>query len=112
MGIADQAKRDLKEVLPDFSGQSRKRLQELISSPDFGARIPPAEVKAIAANEGKSVDALMLSLLPLARTLSRPPISQYLVGAVALAACVARPGSAWSWRVDPAAPIKLVSTAS
>jgi len=83
MKTADQAKKpDLNKVLPEFSEGSRKRLQELVSATDFDARIPAADVKAIAANEGKTVDALMMALLPLARTLSRPPISQFLVGAV------------------------------
>ena len=83
MTTADQAKKtDLRQVLPDFSEGSRKRLQELVGAQDFGARVPAAEVKAIAANERKTVDALMIALLPLARTLSRPPVSQFLVGAV------------------------------
>ena len=83
MKTADQAKKaDLNQVLPDFSEGSRTRLQEITNAPDFGARISAADTKAIGTNERKSVDELMIALLPLARTLSRPPISNFFVGAV------------------------------
>ena len=73
---------DLNSLLPEFSEKSRERLQRLLSAPGFSGHIPAAEAEALAESEQKSVDALMLGLLPLARTYSRPPISNYHVGAV------------------------------
>jgi cytidine deaminase len=73
---------DLGSLLPKFSEKARKTLRRLLDEPGFSGHIPVSEVKSLADSEGKSVDALMLELLPLARTYSRPPISNYLVGAV------------------------------
>jgi len=73
----------LSRLLPKFGEKSRDRLLHLLNRPGFSGHIPASEVKGLLESEGKSVDALMLDLLPLARTYSRPPISNYLVGAVA-----------------------------
>lgn len=73
----------LSKLLPQFSDSSRDRLRRLLNGPGFGGQIPASDVISLAAGEGKTVEALMLELLPLARTYSRPPISNYLVGAVA-----------------------------
>jgi len=74
---------DLGSLLPTLSEKSRKTLRDLMNQPGFSGHIPAREVKGLADTEGKSVDALMLELLPLARTYSRPPISNFRVGAVA-----------------------------
>jgi cytidine deaminase len=74
---------DVSQILPGFSDPSRQRLRVLIASRDFGARISADDMKILAANERKTVPELMLALLPLARTLARPPISNFYVGAVA-----------------------------
>ncbi|MBZ5570311.1 MAG: cytidine deaminase [Acidobacteriia bacterium] len=80
---ADDSKgNDLNSLLPEFSEKSRDRLRRLLSAPGFSGHIPAAEAQALAETEQKSVGALMLGLLPLARTYSRPPISNYHVGAV------------------------------
>lgn len=70
-------------ALSKFSEKSRERLSRLLKQPGFSGRIPAAEVKAVCDSEGKGVDAVMLDLLPLAKTYARPPISNYFVGAVA-----------------------------
>ena len=75
--------KDLNQFLTGFSESSRRRLTELVSSRDFGARIPAADMKSLAENEKKTVPEIMLALLPLARSLSRPPISNFYVGAAA-----------------------------
>lgn len=81
---ANEPKRDsLRAALAKFSQKSRERLLGLIQGPGFSGQIRAAEVKAICDGEGKSVDAVMVDLLPLARIYSRPPISNYHVGAVA-----------------------------
>jgi len=51
-----------------------------LQDPKFSGRIPGSAVEAIAKSENVSVDDLMLSLLPLARSYSRAPISNFFVG--------------------------------
>ena len=81
---ADGPKDDvLKTALAKFSEKSRGRLSRLLKEPGFSGQIPSAEVKVLCDGEKKSVDAVMIDLLDLARTYSRPPISNYKVGAVA-----------------------------
>jgi cytidine deaminase len=71
------------EALSHFSGKSRERLLGLIKQTGFSGRIPALEAKSLAENERTSMDALMVNLLPLGKTYSRPPISNYRVGTVA-----------------------------
>lgn len=73
----------LSKLLPQLSGKSRDQLLRLLNSAGFSGQITAPEVASLAAGEGKTIEALMVELLPLARTYSRPPISNYLVGAVA-----------------------------
>jgi len=73
----------LAKLLPQFNDKSRDQIFRLLKEPRFSGHIPAAEVVSLADSERKTVDALMVELLPLARTYSRPPISNYLVGAVA-----------------------------
>ena len=54
-----------------------------LRAPDSSGRIPAKTVQELAGLERMDVDSLMLGLLPVARTYSHPPISNYLVGAVA-----------------------------
>jgi cytidine deaminase len=81
---ADDVKDNLlSTALAKFSEKSRQRLLRVLKEPGFSGYIPRVEAKALCESEGKSIDALMIDLLPLARTYSRPPISNYYVGAVA-----------------------------
>ena len=80
---ADFKADSLAKLLPHLNGKSRDRLLRLLQAPDFSGHIPAPEVALLAENERKTADALMVDLLPLARTYSRPPISNYFVGAVA-----------------------------
>lgn len=73
----------LQKLLPTLSSASRKTLQTVLNSPGFTGQILPSAVKDLLNSEGKDIASVMLSLLPLARTYSRPPISNYHVGAVA-----------------------------
>jgi cytidine deaminase len=73
----------LADILPSFTAESRRKLRTILSSPGFTGKIPAAAVRDLLASELKTVAALMLALLPLARTFSHPPISNYHVGAVA-----------------------------
>lgn len=73
----------LATLLPSLQSQSREQLAHMLKAPGFSGHFPAQDVVTLADREHKSVDALMLDLLPLARTYARPPISHYLVGAVA-----------------------------
>jgi cytidine deaminase len=79
---AQQSESTLAQLLPKLSPESRQRVSSIVAQPAFSGQIPAADVKAILASERGDMDALMISLLPLARTYSRPPISKYLVGTV------------------------------
>ena len=72
----------LTRLLPKLSERSRQTLLRLLNQPGFSGHLPAAEVNALLESEQKSLDALMLALLPLAQSYSRPPISNYHVGAV------------------------------
>ena len=58
--------------LPSFKQTSRDNLHRLLNRPGFSGQIPEAQVNALLAAEQKSIDAVMVGLLPLARTYSRP----------------------------------------
>jgi cytidine deaminase len=73
----------LTRLLPQFKDRSRDQLLRLLKAPGFSGHVPASDVAELAEREHKTVDALMVDLLPLARTYSRPPISNYFVGAVA-----------------------------
>src|SRR5262249_19504702 len=69
-------------ALAGFSAESRSKLRSLVTSNDFTGQIPAPTVQDLAASEHKTIAALMLALLPLARAYSHPPISDYHVGSV------------------------------
>ncbi len=71
------------KALANFSEKSRERLLGLIKESSFSGQISAADAKAISEAEGKSIDQVMLEMLALAKTYSRPPISHYQVGTVA-----------------------------
>jgi cytidine deaminase len=84
LAASEDSKRDsLAATLPAFTSESRKKLQDVLSSPGFSGQIPAAVVRDLLVSENKSLAGLMLGLLPLARTYSHPPISNYRVGVVA-----------------------------
>jgi cytidine deaminase len=73
----------LGQLLPAFNDRSRELLLGLLSQPGFSGQIPPSDAKTLLEIERKSIEVLMVELLPLARKYSHPPISNYLVGTVA-----------------------------
>jgi cytidine deaminase len=64
------------------TGSSRQRLRAILNRAGFSGQIPADEVRRLAASARTTVDALMVELLPLARTFARPPLSDFHVGAV------------------------------
>lgn len=81
-GVGDSESDGLDQLLPNFGRTSRDSLHHLLAEPGFSGQIPAADVRDLLTGEQKSIDAVMLGLLPLARTYSHPPISNYHVGAV------------------------------
>ena len=73
----------LADVLPHFADESRRKLTAVLRDPVFSGQVPAAVVEDLLVLEQKDIATLMLGLLPLARTYSHPPISNYHVGAVA-----------------------------
>jgi cytidine deaminase len=81
---ADEVKQNaVSTALAKVNEKSRQRLLRILKEPGFSGCIPSAEVKALCDGGGRSIDAVMIELLPLARTYSQPPISNFYVGAVA-----------------------------
>src|SRR4051812_2646161 len=74
----------LAELLPKWTAAARSILQQSLT-PEKGGRIAPEVVSQLAAS-GKPIDTLMQELLPIARTYSKAPISNFLVGAFAAGA--------------------------
>jgi cytidine deaminase len=70
------------EALAGFSSQSLQMLLAAINDRTFRGQLRPALVADLLRLERKNADDLMLSLLPLARTCARPPLSNFFVGAV------------------------------
>ncbi len=81
-GSANPGDDSLAAVLPAFTRESRRKLQATLSAGGLSGQIPVGLVHDLIVSEGKSVSAVMLGLLPLARTYSHPPISNYRVGVV------------------------------
>ena len=73
----------LASVLPNFNPESRKKLRTLLSTREFSGQILVGFVQDLLVSERTTVATLMVGLLPLARTFSHPPISNYRVGVVA-----------------------------
>jgi len=69
---ADFKNDTLAKLLSQLNDKSRDQLLRLLKSPRFSGHIPASEVASLADSERKTVDALMVDLLPLARTYSRP----------------------------------------
>ncbi len=78
----EQTRNQTMAALSSFSPQSQQLLRSLVAQKAFRGCIDAVAVQQLLRFEKMSSDDLMLSLLPLARTLSRPPLSNYLVGAV------------------------------
>jgi cytidine deaminase len=76
----------LSELLPGWSDASRTLVQNRLIKPGATGRISADDVAALARTESRTVENLMVEMLAVARQFSRPPISNFKVGAVALGA--------------------------
>jgi len=73
----------LSKLLPAWTDKSQEKLRGLLAGNEFRGRIAMTDAGSLATGEQITVETLMLQLLPVARLYSRPPISNYQVGAVA-----------------------------
>jgi cytidine deaminase len=72
------------DALSKFGEAGRRKLLAGLSSTGYRGGIDGAIVKDLLRVEATTIDELMVKLLPLARIGSRPPLSDYHVGAVLL----------------------------
>ncbi len=77
-----QAHNQVMTALSSFKPRSQEILRSVLDDKGFRGQIGAAAVRELLRSESETIDSLMLSLLPLASTFSRPPLSKYLVGAV------------------------------
>jgi cytidine deaminase len=75
---------DLPTILPTWSDAARRILAERLARPEASGTIDAATSGALRAALGMTEQQLLIALLPAAREYSRPPLSSFRVGAVAL----------------------------
>lgn len=72
--------------LAGFSMEGATRLEKILTGDSYRGRLESSEVAALMHPESLSRDALMVKLIPVAKSFAHPPISNYFVGAVVLGA--------------------------
>ena len=72
----------LRQILAKFTDKSRALLLNLMQDPGYRGQITAANTAALAQNESTTVEQLMIELIPLARSHSHAPISNFFVGSV------------------------------
>ncbi len=81
--LADDSKSAaLRQMLPQFTDKSRSLLLKLMQDPGFSGQIAAADAAALAQNESTTIEQFMVSLIPLARSYSHAPISNFFVGSL------------------------------
>ena len=79
-GISAEA---LGKLVPSLGQPSHDRLLRVLNDRRLRGQIPAREVEFILASEHRSLDELMIQLLPIAQLRSHPPLSNYRVGILA-----------------------------
>ena len=81
--LADDTKSDaLRQTLPEFTDKSRSLLLKLMQGPGYSGQIPAAHAAVLAQNESTTIEQLMIKLIPLTRSYSHAPISNFFVGSL------------------------------
>ena len=81
--LADDSKSAaLRQMLPKFTDKSRSLLLKLMQDPGYRGQVTAADAAALAQNESTTIEQLMVGLIPLARSYSHAPISNFFVGSV------------------------------
>ncbi len=71
-------------ALADFKPEARTVLESILADKNYRGRIPAFAVASLMKTQGLAREALMLKLIPVAKSFAHPPLSNYFVGAVAL----------------------------
>ncbi len=71
-------------ALSDFGAEAQRTLRAALSDRSYRGRVQVSDVSALIKAEQLTRDALMLKLIPVAKSFAHPPISNYFVGAVIL----------------------------
>jgi cytidine deaminase len=79
---ADDLNSSLRKALPKFKDESLALLRRSLEDPTFRGAISAKDSATLCKNENLSVDDLMLTLLQLAKSYARAPISNFFVGVV------------------------------
>ncbi|HET7440395.1 MAG TPA: cytidine deaminase [Terriglobales bacterium] len=72
----------LRQMLPKFTDKSRSLLLKLMQDPGYSGQITTVDAAALAQSEGTTIEQLMINLIPLARSYSHAPISNFFVGSL------------------------------
>jgi cytidine deaminase len=81
--LADDTKSAaLRQTLPEFTDKSRSLLLKLMQDPGYSGQITAAHAAVLAQNESTTIEQLMIKLIPLARSYSHAPISNFFVGSL------------------------------
>jgi cytidine deaminase len=85
--FADEPKAErLSRLLPKLTERSRATLARVLADPGYSGRIAASITTEIASNQNLTPDTLLSELIPLSRSYSFAPISNFYVGAVVRAA--------------------------
>jgi len=71
-----------KEAMNHLSMEGQRILTDILNARDFRGQISAAKSAELQKSESKTVDQLMIELLPIAQVAAKPPISNFRVGAV------------------------------
>ncbi len=83
-GISNAQQDRYSEALSTFGSDAKATVQTILTDNKYRGRIQSTDVSALMRTEQLTREALMLKLLPLAKSFAHPPLSNYFVGAVAL----------------------------
>ena len=83
-GVLDGAGDRYAAAQSSFNPEGKSILDSVITGKTYRGRIPSAEVSALMKAERLTRDALMLKLIPVAKSFAHAPLSNYFVGAVVL----------------------------
>ncbi len=72
----------LRKLVPSLGARARDALLEALKDSSLRGQIPASEVESMLGAEHKTVDELMVDLLPVAQLYSEPSLSNFRVGAV------------------------------
>jgi cytidine deaminase len=73
----------IRQVLEGFPARARLELEPIVKTADFREALTAGEARSITRSAYRDLTGLMFALLPIAKSFSRPAISNFAVGAVA-----------------------------